>query len=717
MMSNVISQRADSHHAADVMLSLQGSESSLNAIFDASPDAILICDEHGAIVMASRQTEAILGYSSAELIGQPIEVLLPPEHRRQHSQHRAEFIVNPQTRLMGQRGEIKALRKDGRQIDVEIGLSRIKTAQGTFVASALRDVSARKMVEAALRENEEKLRSLFVLSPLGIAMTDMDGKFLEFNEAFRAISGYSESELKAIDYWHLTPKKFEAAEAQQLESLSRTGRYGPYEKEYIHKDGRKVPLRLNGVLVTARDGSDRIWSIVEDITEQKATEDEIRRLAFCDVTTGLPNRVELQRRFSWTIPANADAGAYGAVILIDLDNFKSINDTRGHSVGDMLLKAVAARLITCIGGAGTVYRWGGDEFVVVLDQLGEDEADAQASVQLVSKKILDALNRRIEVGADTHQCSASLGAALFANRALSFEMLMQHADMAMYKAKAAGRNTARLFDPAMAAALIARSTLENDLRQALDHCQFQLYFQPQVAGDGRLIGAEALLRWHHPQRGLVSPAEFIPVAEETGLILPLGQWVLENTCAQLAQWGARPEMAELSIAVNVSVHQFTQPDFVEQIIGVLKGSGANPRRLKLELTESALVMDIDGIVAKMGALKSFGVVLSIDDFGTGYSCLSYLKKLPLGQLKIDRSFVQDVLTDPSDAAIAQTVVALAHSLGLSVIAEGVETVQQRDFLSDRGCHAFQGFLFSRPLPLEEFEQFATADARAQSPRA
>ncbi len=684
----------------------------------------------------------------------------------------------------------------------------------------------RLKVESTQRESEEKLRGLFELSPLGIALTDMNGRFVEFNGAFQNICGYPAEELKALDYWTLTPRKYEADEALQLASLTRTGRYGPYEKEYLRKDGSLVSLRLNGMLIARNDGRNYIWSIVEDITERnrieadlriaatvfdsqegmmvtdargvimrvnqgftdttgytaeeavgqtpsllksgrhhpdfyramwdsinrtggwrgeiwdrrkngeeypkwltisavhgddgavthyigthfditerKQAEEKIKKLAFFDQLTGLPNRTLLLDRLKQAMTASMRSESYGALLFIDLDNFKTLNDTLGHDMGDLLLKQVAQRLTMCMREGDTVARLGGDEFVVILADLSTSEADAANATETVAEKILATLNQRYQLGDVAHHSTASIGATLFRGKRASIDDLMKQADLAMYKSKAAGRNAVRFFDPDMEIAVTKRAALETDLRQAIQEKQFLLHYQAQVVGAGRVTGAEALVRWQHPQRGMVSPADFIPLAEETGLILPLGRWVLETACTQLALWAIRPEMAHLTIAVNVSAHQFRQNDFVDQVLAVLRDAGANPQRLKLELTESLLVENVEEIIEKMYALKAEGVGFALDDFGTGYSSLSYLKRLPLDQLKIDQSFVRDVLSDPNDAAIARTIVALAQSLGLGVIAEGVETITQKDFLASADCHAYQGYFFTRPLPVNGFEEF------------
>ena len=350
-------------------------------------------------------------------------------------------------------------------------------------------------------------------------------------------------------------------------------------------------------------------------------------------------------------------------------------------------------------------RLGGDEFVVMIEGLSENPDEAATQAKTVGEKILATFTQPYLLAGHENRSTPSIGVTLFSGHQSSIEELLKQADLAMYQSKTAGRNNLRFFDPEMQAIVTNRAALEVELREAVRQQQFILYYQAQVDGDGRLTGVEALVRWQHPQRGLVSPANFIPLAEETGLILPLGLWVLETACTQLAKWAAQTNMAHLSVAVNVSANQLHQADFVAQVLAVLSRTGANPQRLKLELTESLLVVNVENTIAKMTTLKAQGVGFSLDDFGTGYSSLSYLKRLPLDQLKIDQSFVRDILIDPNDAAIAKMVIALAASLGPTVIAEGVETEAQRDFLARQGCHAYQGYLFSRPLPLDEFEAF------------
>jgi diguanylate cyclase (GGDEF)-like protein/PAS domain S-box-containing protein len=535
----------------------------------------------------------------------------------------------------------------------------------------------------------------------GMMVTDADGRILRVNRAFTEMTGWGAEEVVGKSPSLLKSGRHDAAfYANMWRQLAVTGAW----------EGEIWDRRKNGEIypkwqtISAVRGADNqithYVSAFSDISERKEAEQRIHDLAFYDPLTRLPNRRLLLDRLHQALSASARNATYGALLFIDLDNFKSLNDTLGHDMGDLLLIEVAQRLQTSLRGCDTAARLGGDEFVVMLEDLNQNAVDAAAEVETVGTKILETLNQEYQLAGKPHHSTPSIGVTLFLGQKTSIDDLLKQADLAMYQSKAAGRNAMHFFDPKMQAAVSARSALETDLHEALNKEQFVLHYQPQVDTDGRMVGAEALLRWHHPQRGLVPPGEFIPAAEETGLILPIGLWVLKVACARLAEWGAHAATADLTLAVNISARQLHQTDFVKQVTAVLETSGANPRRLKLELTESLLLDDIEGTIAKMSALKATGVSFSLDDFGTGYSSLSYLKRLPLDQLKIDRSFVRDVLTDPNDAVIARTIVALGQNLGLSVIAEGVETEAQRQFLAAHNCHSYQGYLFGKPEPAE-----------------
>jgi diguanylate cyclase (GGDEF)-like protein len=440
-----------------------------------------------------------------------------------------------------------------------------------------------------------------------------------------------------------------------------------------------------------------------DITLSKAAVDEIERLAYYDPLTGLPNRQLLWDRLKLALASSHRSGRKGALLFIDMDNFKTLNDTLGHDMGDLLLQQVAQRLKFCIREGDTVVRLGGDEFVVMLEDLSEQALEAAAQTESIGNKILAAPNQPYRLATHDYHSTPSIGATLFSGHEQSIDELLKQADIAMYQAKSSGRNALRFFDPQMQISISARVALEADLRLALAENRFMLYYQPQVYHNRQVIGAEVLIRWQHPLRGLVLPADFIPLAEETGLILPIGQWVLETACAQIKIWEGSMHTRHLQLAVNVSARQFRQVNFVEKVSQALHHNAINPERLKLELTESLVLDDIDDSVRKMNALREIGVRFSLDDFGTGYSSLAYLTQLPLDQLKIDRSFVHNIGVKTTDAVIVQTIIGMANNLGMEVIAEGVETEIQRGFLEQNDCQVYQGYLFSQPVPIEQFE--------------
>ncbi|RFP23023.1 EAL domain-containing protein [Duganella sp. BJB488] len=478
---------------------------------------------------------------------------------------------------------------------------------------------------------------------------------------------------------------------------------GPYHRAYLQAvetnspvafEEHYVPLDL-WTEIRAYPSDDGLTIYFRDISERKAAEAQIHSMAFYDQLTGLPNRQLLLDRAGHAL----SLGHLGAMLFIDLDNFKTINDTRGHDKGDMLLRMVAARLRTEVRGCDTVARFGGDEFIVLLEELGTTENDAAAAAQEIALKIVHAFGEPFAIDGMDQYSTPSIGITVFSGG--SVDEVLKRADLAMYQAKAAGRNTISFFDPAMQARVSARAALEADMRRALGNGEFVLYYQPLMCVDGAMAGVEALVRWAHPQRGLVPPAEFIPVAEESNLILPLGRWVMREACQRLAAWAGDARTAGLEMAVNVSASQFHRPDFVEHVLETLAQTGARAARLRLELTESLLLKDVGGTVEKMQRLRAAGVSFALDDFGTGYSSLSYLHRLPLDQLKIDRSFIWGAAKEDSGAAIVRIIVSLGKALNMSVLAEGVETQQQLDFVIAEGCQYYQGYLFSKPLPEPE----------------
>jgi diguanylate cyclase (GGDEF)-like protein len=452
------------------------------------------------------------------------------------------------------------------------------------------------------------------------------------------------------------------------------------------------------------NGESCIHIVMRDISKARMDEQEIRTLAFYDQLTGLANRRLLQEQLHLRIDADGGNGRKHALFFIDLDNFKNLNDASGHQRGDLMLQEVARRLVACVRNVDVVGRLGGDEFVLILEHLGDLPEEMVDQAKNMAEKILARLSEPYLIEGVEYHGSCSIGITIFGGSHVSATEALKQADIAMYQAKAAGRNTAHFFAPELQSIVNSRAVLVDELRQGVKTSQFALYFQPQFDHKGHCLGAEALLRWKHPTRGLLAPYDFISVAEESRMILPLGSWVLEEACRQLARWATDGQTSKIMLAVNISVVQFRSHDFVEGVLRSLDRAGANPRNLKLEITESTLVDDIEDVIAKMMFLKAHGVRISLDDFGTGYSSLAYLNRLPLDELKIDSSFVRNAGTEPTSGAIVETIVSLGRTMGLSVIAEGVETEEQRSFLANLGCRSFQGFLLSHPLPVGDFER-------------
>ncbi len=572
-----------------------------------------------------------------------------------------------------------------------------------YGAIALDNARAYQEVEEArrrdfLQEQELRIAAIAFDSLEGMFIADANLQILRINNAFSKMTGYDRDEVIGAP-----PMMFKSdRHDEDFYNIIRTGlrTLDSWQGEIwiSHKNGNSFPLWLSITVVRSAENvvSHYVFSLI-DITERKLAEDEIRNLAFYDHLTKLPNRRLLTERLRHALTTSERNANCGSLIFIDLDNFKTINDTRGHDVGDLLLAEVGQRLESCLRQSDTAARLGGDEFVVLLEGLSAHLIEAAESAEVVAQKIQLALNQPYALQGKVHHSSPSMGVCLFKGQEESADNLLKQADLAMYQAKAAGRNAIRFFDQKMQEAVNVHAALETDLRLAISGDQFVLYYQTQVDRNGKVIGAEALIRWQHPERGMISPAEFIPLAEESGLIVPMGEWVLNAACQQLKRWAEDPATAHLTLAVNISARQFHHKKFVSTVLAILQRYEINSGRLKLELTESLLLNDVEAVIEKMKLLMDTGVTFSLDDFGTGYSSLSYLKRLPLEQLKIDQSFVRDIFLDANDRAIVHAIVTLGKNLGLSVIAEGVETEQQRQFLHEIGCDAFQGYLFAKPV--------------------
>jgi diguanylate cyclase (GGDEF)-like protein/PAS domain S-box-containing protein len=559
---------------------------------------------------------------------------------------------------------------------------------------------AEKKMHELAQQNQAMLDNMMD----GLICINIHGVVESINPAAATMFGYTQAEVMGNNVSMLMPEPHHSHHDGYLKHFQQGGEARiighPRELEGKRKDGSIFPITL--AVTQTHYANHRVFiGVIRDITRLRHDESEIRRLAFYDDLTGLPNRRLLLDRLRHAMLTSQRTGLHGAVLLLDLDHFKQINDTMGHDVGDELLRQTSMRLQSRLREGDSVARLGGDEFAILLENLSQHDHEAARQAETIAKKVLDALTIPYQLGASTHQISTSIGIVAFVEERDAINDLLKKADVAMYQAKSAGRNTVRFFDPAMQELADAYVTLKQAMQQGIIARQFVLHYQIQVDCARQITGVEALIRWHHPEQGMMAPGAFIPLAEESGLILPLGQWVLEEACRQLVAWSAHPVQSGWSISVNVSASQFAHPDFVAHVHTALRTTGAPPGKLKLELTESMLVTDADTVIAKMKAILAAGIQFSLDDFGTGYSCLSYLKRLPLAQLKIDQSFVRDILLDASDAMIVHTILALGHNLNMQVIAEGVETAQQVHLLEEIGCDRFQGYFFGRPCPPEQ----------------
>jgi diguanylate cyclase (GGDEF)-like protein/PAS domain S-box-containing protein len=662
-----------------------------------SQQSLMILDADGVIMKVNRAFTQDTGYAPDDVVGKTPLLF-------RCGRHDASFYRDMLTGLMrtgAWQGEIWFRNKQGDDREKWLSVSAIRGDDGlvSHYACAHVDISERKEVE---RKNEVLLlrQKVLMSSTLeGVHIMDIDGNIVECNEAFCQMLGYSPEDARNLNVsdWDAQWSRKELMERFKALVHVNSARF---ETRHRRSDGTlfDVEVSTTGAEI---DGRRYLFASSYDITRRKEAEETIRQLAFHDSLTHLPNRQLLLDRLNHALASSDRNGSGGAILFIDLDNFKTLNDTLGHVMGDLLLQQVAERLVACVREGDTVARLGGDEFVVMLENLSDQAINAAEEVEVVGVKILAALSQPYQLKQQIFRSSGSLGATLFCKDSKGAEELLKQADIAMYQAKKAGRNTLRFFDQQMQAAIHARAEMEEQLRMALENGQFELYYQVQVDREGLPMGAEALIRWHHPQRGIVIPAEFISLAEETGLILPIGCWVLEEACAKLAGWSNNERMQRLVLAVNISARQFRQTDFVDGLKALIAKYALDPSRLKLELTESMLLESSASI--RMNGLKEIGVQLSLDDFGTGYSSLQYLKHLPLDQIKIDQSFIRDIATASSDAAIVRTIIAMTEALRLDVIAEGVETEAQRALLESGSCPAYQGYLFGEPLPAERFE--------------
>lgn len=662
-------------------------------VIDTARDGFWVIDLEGNLLEANQAYADMSGYAVAELEKMHTSQLEAIEDQAAVQAHITKILAQGSDLF-----ETRHRHRDGHEFDVEVSVNYMAESKQMF--AFFRDISERKQAE-----NELRVAATAFETHEAIMITDADANIVRVNRAFEKTTGYSADEVIGKNPRILSSGRHDKAFYVELwQTLLSTGAWSG-EMWDRHKNGNIYPKQLTITSVKNREfRTTQYVAIFTDISERKQAEEEIHNLAFNDTLTGLPNRRLLFDRLSLALSLSARHRQYGALLFLDLDNFKTINDAFGHSHGDMLLVEVAHRLKYCVREVDTVARLGGDEFVVLIEGISEDAEETSRHIAQIAEKIRAVLAAPYQLRETTHHSSPSIGVCLFFGNQDSVDELVKRADMAMYQAKGSGRNKVQFFDPQMQQLVETRAALESDLRLAIAEQQFHLYYQVQMDQNHRPIGAEALIRWKHPRRGMVSPAQFIPIAEESSLILSIGTWVLESACRQLEAWRTDPRTRDLVLAINVSAQQFSQADFVEQVKAVLEKFSIEPSQLKLELTESVVLGDLDFVIAKMLALRHvLGVRLSLDDFGTGYSSLSYLKQLPLHQIKIDQSFVRDMTTDASDAVMVKTIIDMANNFNLHVIAEGVETEAQLDLLKQNGCQTYQGYLFSKPLPIEEFE--------------
>lgn len=622
----------------------------------------------------SCQAERLLGYSVDEWYKPGFWVEhLHPEDR----EWVPKFCAASTKRMEAHDFEYRMIAKDGRAVWLrDIVNVVVENGVPRWLRGIMIDITSQKRAESDLR-----IAATAFEAKEGMMITDVNKVILRVNSAFTKITGYTSNEVCGK-----TPKILSSGLQDKnfyktmWNSINQTGSWRG-EVKNRRKNGDIYPQYLTITSVTDQSGKVINYvATLADISETKAAEEEIKYLAFYDHLTGLPNRRLLLDRLSHALASSTRSKHDGALLFIDMDNFKNLNDTLGHDLGDKLLVQVAERLNTSVREGDTVSRFGGDEFVVLLEELSKDSMNAAKQAETVAKKILACLKQPYQLGVNEYHSGASIGVSIFNDNRQGIEELLKQADIAMYQAKKSGRNTISFYDPEMQKAIVDRLSLEVELRRALEKRQFQLYYQIQVDDLNRPLGAESLIRWQHPERGLVSPAQFIPLAEDTGLIVPIGEWALETACIQITEWQKDERTRDLVLSVNVSAQQFNQANFVVQLESMIRRYAIKPGLLKLELTESMLVDNIDETILTMNRLKEIGITFSLDDFGTGYSSLKYLKQLPLDQLKIDQSFVRDIVFDNNDRAIVSTIIAMAQSMNLKVIAEGVETKEQQELL-------------------------------------
>lgn len=680
---------------------LRESQQSQQAIIDTALDAVIQMDGQGRITGWNMQATRMFGWEREEAVGNLLhETIIPEHYRAAHVKGFQRVLAGGEAHVLDTRIKVEGLHRDGHILQIELAITKIKIKDKFEFSAFIRDISRQKSEEEQLR----LAAKVFESTNEAILISDINNNIVAVNDAFISMTGYSFDEVKGRNPRLLSSGDHDAAFFQNMwRSINSEGCWlGEIVDK--NKDGQRLYKKL--AINAVKDGQDVVThyiAISSDISERKEYDKNIHFLAYYDVLTGLPNRTLLRDRLGQMIATAHRDNETFALLFLDLDRFKYINDSMGHSVGDKLLQSVAQRLQDCVREGDTVSRIGGDEFIVLLR--GVDEQ----GVMLVADKLLKTLATPFNLSGQEISTYASIGIALYPAHATDIDVLMKNADAAMYSAKENGRNNYKFFTPEMHFRANQIFEMEKDLRLALEQDQFTLVYQPQVdLATGKICGAEALLRWKHPEKGFVSPADFIPVAEETGQIVAIGEWVLRTACWRFASW-QKQGMPVFPVAVNLSIRQLRQPNLAEVIESILKENGLEPECLELEITEGIMMGDTKVAMDFLMRMRKLGVQMSIDDFGTGFSSLSYLKNMPVHKLKIDQSFVRDIETDESDAAIVRSIISLGHRLDMGVIAEGVETLEQLDFLRIRGCDEIQGYFYSRPLVADDFIKFVNSD--------
>ncbi len=676
-----------------------------------APDAIVSIDAQGRIETFSPAAERIFGWSALEAVGRNVSFLMPEPYRSRHDGYLAAHHAGKPGGIIGiGPREIRAVRKDGSEFAAELAVGKIASDGDTprFIG-LIRDITVRKQAEARLHVAESRFRAVYEQSVMPIVMADLDGHILDANQAFRTLLAYGSESVVGI---HLSDLLHPLDRVESW--LSHDGLNGDEPpaaycctRRYLRRDGAVVMAHHTvSVMLDQAGQAEYLAIMVKDVTEEARQQEQIAWLAHHDPLTRLPNRYQLSDNVTQAVARGLRHGQRGAVVFIDLDRFKVINDTFGHAAGDRVLLEAARRMAQAIRTEDILARLGGDEFVLLVEDIPSPDCIAR-----VSGKLVDLMRAPFLVDGEECFIGASLGIALYPEDGTESSELLRNADTAMYRAKESGRDGYCFYSPEMNARNKDRISLESALRHAIERDELEVHYQPKVSLlDGRVVGLEALLRWRHPERGLVSPGEFIPMLEESGLIVAAGDWVFTYVCAQILAW----RMAGLQpppVAVNVSARQFQEKGFAERVAVCLERHGLEGQMLELELTESLLMRDPEQAARVMQDLRGLGCHLAVDDFGTGYSSLAYLKRFPIDCLKIDASFVRDLPGDAGDAAIAHAIVGLARALDMKVVAEGVERLGQAWFLRAMGCHEMQGYLFSKPLPAPEMGRLLQSGQR------